>query len=73
MWLSKPIYEALPYYYMVAGVIVLSASAYLDYWLWPLICLAVGFSCLIAGMVVWLKRRDARRRQRRRRQVLEQD
>ena len=64
MWLSKPLYEALPYYYMAAGVIALAASTYLDYWLWPLICIGVGLVCLIAGLVVWLKRRDYRRRRR---------
>lgn len=65
MWLSKPIYEALPYYYMVAGLVVLAASGYLDYWLWPAICALVGLACLIAGLVVWLKRRDYRQRQQR--------
>ncbi len=65
MWLSKPIYEALPYYYMVAGLVVLAASGYLDYWLWPTICVLVGLVCLIAGLVVWLKRRDYRQRQQR--------
>ena len=65
MWLSKPLYEALPYYYMVAGLVVLAASGYLDYWLWRVICVFVGLACLIAGLVVWLKRRDYRQRQQR--------
>jgi hypothetical protein len=62
MWLSKPIYELLPYYYIVAGLLVLAASAYLDHWLWPALCLPAGLACLLAGLVIWLKRRDYRRR-----------
>jgi hypothetical protein len=61
MWLSKPLYEALPYYYMVAGLLVLGISAYVDYGIWPLLGLIVGLSSLIAGLVVWLRRRDYRR------------
>jgi hypothetical protein len=26
MWISKPIYESLPYFYLLVGVIALSAS-----------------------------------------------
>lgn len=60
MWLSKPLYEFLPYFYLVAGVALLLASIYLDYWFWPTICLVSGFACLIGGLVVFLKRRDFR-------------
>ncbi len=60
MWLSKPIYEFLPYYYVISGLVALAASTYVDYWYWPTICLIMGFACLIAGLVVWLKRRDYR-------------
>ena len=35
VWLPKPIYESLPYYYLVAGVISLGAALYLDFWYWP--------------------------------------
>ncbi len=37
MWLSKPLYESLPYYYVVVGAIMLASSLYLDYWYWPTI------------------------------------
>ena len=60
LWLSKPIYEALPYFYLLVGVAALFASMYLNYWLWPVICLICGFTCLIAGLVIFLKRRDYR-------------
>lgn len=60
MWLSKPLYEFLPYFYLVAGVLLLVASIALDYWYWPTICLVSGCGCLIGGLVVFLKRRDFR-------------
>ena len=41
MWLSKPIYEALPFYYFAIGLVALLARLYVDYWYWPLICTVV--------------------------------
>ncbi len=61
LWLSKPLYELLPYFYLVSGLLLLGASIYLNYWYWPTICLVTGFVCLIGGLVVLLKRRDFRR------------
>ena len=61
MWLSKPLYEALPYYYIGIGVAALIASLYVNYWYWPLICTVVGVVGLVVGLVVLLKRRDYRR------------
>ena len=60
MWVSKPIYESLPYFYLLVGAISLAASMYLNHWYWPTICFVVGLGCLVAGLVVWLKRRDHR-------------
>jgi hypothetical protein len=60
IWLSKPIYETLPYFYLLAGVICLVASLYLDFWYWPTICLIGGAACLAVGLVIFLRRRDFR-------------
>jgi hypothetical protein len=60
MWLSKPVYEALPYYYGGLGVLALLARLYVDYWYWPWICTIVGVGSLAAGVLVWLKRRRSR-------------
>ena len=60
LWLSKPIYELLPYFYMAGGLMALGASMYLNYWYWPTICLIAGFALLIGGLAIWLKRRDFR-------------
>jgi hypothetical protein len=35
MWISKPIYESLPYFYLLVGIISLSASMYVNHWYWP--------------------------------------
>lgn len=63
MWVSKPVYEAVPYFYMAAGALSLLLSLYLDYWYWPTIGLLLGLVCLITGLVLWLRRRDYRDRQ----------
>ncbi len=62
MWLSKPVYEALPFYYLLAGAALLGASVYLDEGVWQVACIVSGLAGLLAGLVVWLKRRDYRRR-----------
>jgi uncharacterized membrane protein len=61
LWLSKPVYTLLPYFYMLAGIACLGAGVYLKYWYWPLICVLVGLACLAFGVTIWLRRRQARR------------
>lgn len=65
MWVSKPIYESLPYFYLLSGVLLLLGGMYLNHWHWPTLCLATGLGCLAAGMLVLLKRREHRHRERR--------
>ena len=60
MWISKPIYESLPYFYLLVGVLSLCASMYVNHWYWPTICFVTGVLCLVGGLVVLLKRRDSR-------------
>ena len=71
MWVSKPIYESLPYFYLLVGALSLAASMYLNHWHWPSICFALGLGGLVAGLVVLLKRRDHRSRDRRQHHDLE--
>jgi len=61
LWLSKPVYTLLPYFYMLAGIAALGVGVYLDYWYWPLICALVGVVCVAFGISIWLRRRQARR------------
>jgi hypothetical protein len=60
IWLSKPFYETLPYLYVIAGVLLLLASLYLNYWLWPTIGLISGVLCLVLGLFILLRRREFR-------------
>jgi hypothetical protein len=60
MWVSKPIYESLPYMYLFVGTVSLGASMYVNHWYWPTISFVTGLVCLVAGLVVLLKRRDYR-------------
>lgn len=60
IWVSKPFYESLPYLYILAGISLLLASLYLNYWYWPTLCLVLGIVCLILGLLVFLRRRDFR-------------
>lgn len=60
MWVAKPIYEGLPYFYLVVGIVTLAASMYVNHWYWPTISFVTGLFCLVAGLVILLKRRDAR-------------
>tara|TARA_R110002049_G_scaffold210401_2_gene381237 strand:+ start:4158 stop:4370 length:213 start_codon:yes stop_codon:yes gene_type:complete len=64
MWVSKPIYESLPYFYLLVGVLTLASSMYVNHWYWPTICFVLGLFCLVAGLVVLLKRRDSRMNER---------
>lgn len=61
MWFPKPIYEGLPYLYFTAGLLLLflfreSLNA---------ITLAIATMLYIAGSILWIKRSNARRRDRR--------
>jgi len=60
IWISKPFYETLPYIYLLAGLALLAASLYLNFWYWPTICLLAGLGSLIYGLFVYMKRRDFR-------------
>ena len=61
MWLSRLVYESLPYYYIALGIAAGLVSFHVDGWYWPEIIAAGGASSLIAGLVLWLKRRDYRK------------
>ena len=66
VWLWRPLYESLPYYYIVIGLLGLALSFYLNTWYWPTICAVVGLASLVAGLVLWLKRRGYRQSRSRR-------
>ena len=63
MWIARPLYELLPYVYMVVGLILLSAAWVVEMATLPSIFMVVGSLSLMAGLVLWLRRRDYRTRQ----------
>jgi len=63
MWLARPVYESLPYLYASGGIGCLIASWFVTATFWSLLLLSLGTVALLAGLVVWLKRRDYRIRQ----------
>jgi len=63
MWLARPIYEFLPYLYMLVGVALLGAAWFIEMSTLPSVFLVVGVLSLMAGLVLWLRRRDYRTRQ----------
>ena len=58
--LSKPLYEALPYLYVTAGLGAAVASYFLARHPWSDILLVLAAFCVLGGLVVLLKRRDYR-------------
>jgi hypothetical protein len=59
--LARPLYEGLPWLYMVCGLAALTAS-YRG--VWPHVSVPLGLGgivALLAGAVVWLRRREYRR------------
>ena len=59
--LSRPLYESLPWFYVIAGILALAAS-YRHEGHGPLITFVgiIGLFALLAGIVILLRRRDYR-------------
>ena len=60
MWLARPIYEILPYLYMLVGLVLLGAAWLVKVETLPSVFMVVGALSLLAGIVLWLRRRDYR-------------
>lgn len=63
MWISRPVYELLPYLYMLLGAGLLVAAWLVQLRVWPSIFLAIGALSLMGGLVLWLRRKDYRTKQ----------
>jgi Flp pilus assembly protein TadB len=63
MWIARPIYELLPYVYMLVGLVLLGAAWLVETQTLPSVLMVVGSLILMAGLVLWLRRRDYRTRQ----------
>jgi hypothetical protein len=59
-YLNRPVYESLPGVYVVLGAALLWVSyRYNDAW-WSTVCALAGFAAMVAGLMIWLHRRDYR-------------
>ena len=65
MRLSRPVYESLPYGYMLAGAAVLGASFLWRAAGWSNLLAVFGVILIVAGLALALKRRDYRIQRRR--------
>ena len=63
MWISRPLYELLPYLYMLVGVALLGAAWGVEAEIWPSVFFTVGALSLMGGLVLWLRRKDYRTKQ----------
>jgi len=58
--LSRPIYEGLPWFYMLCGIAALAGSYFLPSGVLSFIVGLAGLAALLFGIVVLLRRRDYR-------------
>ncbi len=63
MWISRPVYELLPYLYMLVGAVLLAAAWLVEIQTWPSVFLTLGALSLMGGLVLWLRRKDYRTKQ----------
>jgi hypothetical protein len=60
MWIARPVYELIPYLYIAVGLVLLGAAWLLNVDMLPGIFLLLGSLSLLAGIVLWLRRKDYR-------------
>jgi hypothetical protein len=60
MWIARPLYEVIPYLYMIVGLLLLGAAWLINADVLPGIFLLLGSLSLLAGIVLWLRRKDYR-------------
>jgi len=62
IWLPKLVYDALPYFYLFAGIAAFLATIYISEWFWVLPhYLLFSAACLHLGAFVYRRRRNAAR------------
>ena len=60
MQLSKPLYESLPWLYVLGGALLIGVSHQLHSGALSVLLLAAGVLAVIGGAAIWLRRRDFR-------------
>jgi len=64
MRISRPLYELLPYAYMLVGVAAVAASYLWRVPGWSALMAGLGVIAIVSGLVLVLRRRDYRIQQR---------
>ena len=61
IWLPKLLYNALPYFYVISGLLALLATVYVSDWFWVLPhYLIFSAACLHLGVLVYRRRSETR-------------
>jgi hypothetical protein len=61
MWLPKPLYELLPYLYVLTGLGIIGGAARIGRQPWgSSFTFVLGLGIVVIGLVIWMKRRSAR-------------
>ena len=60
MWLPKPLYESIPFHFLILGVAAIVAAFYVDSGFWPEIFAVAGIVLLVLGVVLLLRRKGYR-------------
>jgi hypothetical protein len=61
MWLPKPVYESLPYLYVLIGLVVIGGAATFMQRAWSSsLTFVLGLTIMAIGVAVGMKRRSAR-------------
>jgi hypothetical protein len=61
VWLPKFLYEALPYFYVTAGITAFLATLYVSEWFWVLPHYALfSIACIHFGLYIFKRRRNSR-------------
>lgn len=63
MWIPRPLYEALPYLWVLAGVVLFVLPFIAHDLPWRELAMVGGAACVLVGCVFWMHRRDFRARQ----------
>ncbi len=61
LWLSKPLYEFLPYFYVLVGVMLVAAARAVEAGVWRAICMLLALAFVVYGGLLWWRRRVYRR------------
>jgi uncharacterized membrane protein YfcA len=60
MRMPGPVYESLPWLYVLGGAVAMAVGFHLHSGLTSTLLSLAGFLLLLAGAVIWLRRRDYR-------------